>query len=766
MQEKLRTAKKVMDLTRLGSMHQSSISFSRSIIRKIKNEKWKIKVDKWKLCDDGYGTAVYKIKSKEARYSLVIFSQKINDSERNDRVIANKWDVTFALILGKANKNILKLLKNNVPLQEAGRTNDKVIVLSRANKSFRVFDNILNSLINNKKPDIKLLKEVGYLFRTTAVYGNGKFGIADFFKLNKNFKSSFAAQMCAVYVLRQFSLDLIHYLAKKKNKNAKNLDRDIQRFIGVGNATGLGMAPFLINHPKVFDNWIRQKESALALVSQKIISTKKYYQMTNLLKQASIHLKEVITIDARQRNLNIQASKDLKDMVLNLEKYHKKIWQEILSYNEKYSLEAEEAFISCLLELYPKIVLPYEDKMNIKEELGIHICIMCDDLIKILEEKYNWCININFLNKDNEYWFWYISEDKEEPRLGKRAEDKGSLQEMPLDIARQIKNLYDKLKLQKTNILLSEFLLANPSLEDISKRVLDINECVFGEIQANTIAKNFLPMHILRAKLSFFGATKFDPRSDRWVRVVLFQNAPLEDEDDYSWIFPTLKQNKKNLIDLTHNEIITTCFKAYYGLKISKNKPASAKIIANMVWYLEALGLNGIKHFARSFNYQDDNIAKITKLDKNIYKTDLNNTSIINHISLLVSFINDIFTKENLDYISLDIKNCHNRYLCLEQLARYKNLYISAIWENKQVIFKKSKFPRIYKNKNHKSQNLSIKISKNETAPIVSKDTSYKYSNNFKTNIKANKQYWQEIQQHAKKILVPSDTKSQKDAGE
>ena len=35
---------------------------------------------------------------------------------------------------------------------------------------------------------------------------------------------------------------------------------------------------------------------------------------------------------------------------------------------------------------------------------------------------------------------------------------------------------------------------------------------------------------MLRAKLSFFGASKFDPKSDRWIRITLYQGAPLFDD--------------------------------------------------------------------------------------------------------------------------------------------------------------------------------------------------------------------------------------------
>jgi hypothetical protein len=39
-----------------------------------------------------------------------------------------------------------------------------------------------------------------------------------------------------------------------------------------------------------------------------------------------------------------------------------------------------------------------------------------------------------------------------------------------------------------------------------------------------------MPIDILRCKLAFFGATRFDPRSDLWVRISLFQNEPYPDE--------------------------------------------------------------------------------------------------------------------------------------------------------------------------------------------------------------------------------------------
>jgi len=65
----------------------------------------------------------------------------------------------------------------------------------------------------------------------------------------------------------------------------------------------------------------------------------------------------------------------------------------------------------------------------------------------------------------------------------------------------------------------------------------------YGEIRDNTIDANMLPIDLLRAKLSFFGATRFDPRSDRWVRICLYAGAPYPDElstgNADRWIYPS-----------------------------------------------------------------------------------------------------------------------------------------------------------------------------------------------------------------------------------
>ena len=177
MKVELRNPNIVMKLSRLGSFHQSKLSFLRSFLKEFKD--WKYKKDLFELNEFGYGTAVYSFKKNTRVYSLICFANELNEKERSDRVIATKWDAAFALYDGVPRKQDIDRLRNEVPKQEVGRLSYKELTLSRANKSVRVFEHVVQSLSDGKQPDIELLSKVGYLYRTTAVYGSGKFGLAD-----------------------------------------------------------------------------------------------------------------------------------------------------------------------------------------------------------------------------------------------------------------------------------------------------------------------------------------------------------------------------------------------------------------------------------------------------------------------------------------------------------------------------------------------------------------------------------------------------------
>ena len=260
----LRKPEFVMKLNRLGSFHQSKLSFLRSFIREFKD--WDFQTKDLQLDDQGFGHGVYLVQKDKKQYSLICFSNHLNENERSDRVIATKWDASFVLYDGVPSPEDIERLKKNVPLQEQGRVTEKELCLSRANKSVRVFEHVVDKLSQGYQPDVDLLYSVGYLYRTTAVYGSGKFGLADRIKIQDRdeLKGPFRLEMMLVYLARQFTFDVANHVAYRRSpKSAVKLSDDIARNLGIGNSTGLGMAPFIVNHPALLNQWIMAKEKAL-----------------------------------------------------------------------------------------------------------------------------------------------------------------------------------------------------------------------------------------------------------------------------------------------------------------------------------------------------------------------------------------------------------------------------------------------------------------------------------------------------------------------
>jgi len=265
----LRPPDEVMRLDRLGAAHPTRLSFLRALLRRVEGEGWSYRRTAWEIDAEGFGHAVLTVVAPANTYSLVAFSTPLADEMRTDRVIAEAWDTSYVLYDGVPDAAEIGRLRANAPRQEAGRFTERDLVLARANKSVRLFAHVAESLANGHQPDADLLASVGYLMRTTAVYGNGKFGIADRDRIagRAELAGPFRAEMLAVWLIRAFTLDLVeHVAAAQGGARATTLDPALRRSLGVGNSTGLGMAPFLVRHPLLVHRWFHARETALARV--------------------------------------------------------------------------------------------------------------------------------------------------------------------------------------------------------------------------------------------------------------------------------------------------------------------------------------------------------------------------------------------------------------------------------------------------------------------------------------------------------------------
>ena len=545
----LRDPNVIMKLSRLGSFHQSRLSFLRSFLSEFKD--WDYKRDLFDLDKNGFGTAVYSFKKKEKVYSLVCFANKINNEERSDRVIATKWDAAFTLHDGVPLKQDIDRLKNEVPKQEVGRLSYKELTLSRANKSLRVFNHVVESLSNGSQPNLDLLTKVGYLYRTTAVYGSGKFGLADRFRIKnrEEINGPFRLEMMLVYLVRQFTFDQVNHVAKNKNpKLAVTLDPKICRNLGIGNSTGLGMAPFIVNHPTLLNNWILCRETALKKIREiKKVENKDADLFKECVRESIKNITSWNTESEYQLNKIKHLLSDVKRFLNFIET--KFDFQQKYPFNNLYLwLEKEaceeciEYIVSIMMEPFSKIVNPLIKEMSSDEEKYFNIPTdrTIKDLKIILESKYKNILSINFEKKENLKKFWFISKNKEEPRLADRFEEQGSDLEQPLAIARDIKRLYERILLLRDTLKINYFLKDNSDLRHVVRRAFIIEKFPYSEIQDNTISENVVPIDMLRLKLSFFGALKFDPKSDKWLRICMFQGAPLPAElknFDEQWVY-------------------------------------------------------------------------------------------------------------------------------------------------------------------------------------------------------------------------------------
>ncbi len=547
----MRSPEKVMRLDRMGSSFPTRLSFMRTLIRRMSKENWQFKRTLRKVDKDGYGVSVYSAITPKRTYSLIAFTQEIPADMRTDRVIAEVWDATFSLFDGVPTQEDIDYLAENTPLQEGGRYRPSELVLARANKSLRVFENIISALASGNQPDIELISSVGYLMRTTAVYGSGKFGCADRAKIadRPECRAPFQIELLAVYLIRWFTIDLVEELAKERGgETAVRLDQNISRFIGVGNSTGLGMAPFLLKHPTLIHNWVVAKETALARVRS--IETALPGTLEVFLKsllQASQHIDEWNVADEVQTARITCLTDEIQSLRMWCEDesniFRPYPWNGIYQFVEdNFSLECQEMIVSLIIEPHGSIVDDLADTMSTTTIPKFKAAMSLSQLKEVVADAYKWATTIDFSLKESQHHFWYYSEDKLEPRFGSKGVDDGVDQEMPLAIGRDVHDLNEVLASTDEDMPIGEFAMNYPQFRHIIRRIQNTFERPYSEVQDNLLSESMRPLDLLRFKLAFFGASKFDPKSDLWTRISMYQGAPLpeqiQDPNHDCWSFP------------------------------------------------------------------------------------------------------------------------------------------------------------------------------------------------------------------------------------
>ncbi|MBB4304730.1 hypothetical protein GGD81_003794 [Rhodobium orientis] len=545
----LRPADQVMRLARMGAAFQTRLSFMRQLLRRMSSDRWRFERVRFDVDDNGFGASVYAAHGPERSYSLVSFTRDIPPEERTDRVIAKVWDGTFSLFDGIPTDEDIARLAENTPRQEAGRFRASELVLARGNKSLRLFEHVVERLSRGEQPDAEVLCDVGYLMRTTAVYGSGKFGCADRLKIAERpeLAAPFQAEMLAVYLIRWLTIDLVNHVARCRGGDAAvSLDPDHARYLGIGNSTGLGMVPFLVKYPELIHNWVAARETALARVRAiATASDADIADFVGLIGRARRHVGEWRVEDAAQGQRIDRLKADLSALAdwcgEGLKTSHP--WDAAYRFAEEaFSPEGQELTVSLLLEERGDLVDDLGATMSANGAFALDPAMALGNLKDLIDTHYGWALGIDYDDPTAQERFWYYSEDKLEPRLGERFKEPGAEREMPLSVGRDAARLFAAVQARDPAEPVADFLIAHPEFRHMVRRVQGAAVAPYGEIRDNLLAAGVRPLDVLRFKLAFFGVSKFDPKSDLWTRVNMFQGAPLPLELasgwDGEWVFP------------------------------------------------------------------------------------------------------------------------------------------------------------------------------------------------------------------------------------
>lgn len=545
-----------MRLKRLGSLHQSRLSFMRILTRRMAREGWEFSRPVFEIDSDGVGHAVYSAKAQNHTYSLIAFAHNLPNHLRSDRVIAETWDATFALFDGIPTDDDINRLRKTVPKQEAGRISEKELSLSRANRSVRLWNHVVDALSQGRQPDPNLVQDVGYLMRTTAVYGSGKFGAADREEIadRPEMQTPFQAEMLSVYLTRTFVRDLVQHMARIiGGSDAVDLDPALAQQLGIGNSTGLGMAPFIINHPLLFNNWITTREEAISRI--RLVQTATVEEISCF--QDLLHRSYYSTSQRHSNHpLQIEKLSDLRRDVSTLVRHcgsqdlvNDYPWDRLLDWGETHMTEeGQELLASLILEPYPDLVDDLAVSMSDgnKDAFRINGAMAVSEVSRLIELCAGWALEKDWSAPKRNARIWYVSEEKLEPRLGERFEESLNDYEQPLAPARDLVATHTALAGWDPGTPIASFLLQHPEHRHSVRRAQISAIAPYSEVRDNTISADTLPIDMLRAKLSFFGATNFDPRSDRWVRICMYSGAPYPENLDLSngdlWVYPEAPQ--------------------------------------------------------------------------------------------------------------------------------------------------------------------------------------------------------------------------------
>ncbi len=551
----IRPPEEVTRAEALSATKASALSFARVLVRRMVEERWTITTELWEIDAEGRGTAAFRIGTAERPLHFVVFADNLPDEQKSERIVGNRYDGVGYLGQGEIDRDHIEVMRQETANFVLGRAGPTVIGLTRVNRSAGAFDAAVEALAAGRQPRIPS----GYLLRNNGFWGNGRHGTAIFpgFSPEHPLSHPYSGEMMTLYMWRHFGCALAEHLARARNPDAARFSPELKRHLGMGNASGLGMVPFVIAHPKRIHAWVVMRELAIAhalgeavtpqsgevarligLIDRCIAyftlhdrSGKAMYAPSSVLRRDLGALRDAVAIfGAEGAMCGAPAERP---------------WQVLEDWaREHCDRESLELFHSLLIELYPERAFELARLAAVPGDFANDSdpAMPVAELAALIRRDYGWALAMDVSAPEAGHHFWYYSEENVEPRLGERGVDPGDEHEAFVDVPGAVQALLADLERQPAAMTTAAFLLAHPGHRFMAERVQSMAGLPYGEVRGHVTHARFQPCHLIRFALSLLGMEDFDPRSSLWVRGTFLQGAPIAEdlaqgrEDD--WIYP------------------------------------------------------------------------------------------------------------------------------------------------------------------------------------------------------------------------------------
>lgn len=574
-----RAASVLMRPSRLSVLQSSRLSATRLLMAKAIRERWAITHLDWQIDERARGTALYRIDTGAMAIDFIVHSFEPKMEGRMGRIIGQAWDMMAALVEGPVSQ--ADIIETGVEIHKlyAGRATPGTLIWCRSNRSARVFNHTVDALAAGRQPDVATLADACYLMRNTGLDGNGTFGTRSFLALEDThpLRRPLDAQMLCAYMMRVFSVDLVNHLARCRNAGSATLAPEIERFLGVGNGSALGLNLFANNHPHLLHNWLAARERAISAALNLPLrhDDARLARLLALLRKAETFRRED-RMDYECFTASAEVAAELRKIIAALQRLHEgrdidgtdtptadapvhpgneagmagatnAAGQPLLamlarSLDGKVHDEAFETFLGLTTELVPELCDRLAETLASDEEYTTEPQMSLGQLRDLLRSEYAWAFELELDSEASRRYVWYKSQTAEEPRRGPRDEA-GEVFNLGLDLPRLVRELDREIAQRSPRQSTARLLLERPDLRFIVARVQTLSGLDYHSPHMNMMGEDFVPCDITRLiNIGIHGLDKTRDYLQRALRGVIYQGAPTAADiaagTDSDWFYP------------------------------------------------------------------------------------------------------------------------------------------------------------------------------------------------------------------------------------